>query len=303
MSINSYAYFEELYAGVKPIRGRSVEVRPIGKRHRDWEQIMRRFQPDGSASYAVRLHDTDVVEYYPNGDVVVRTKGWHTPSTAEFIHTHSPFTCWKQNNKLWVLAHETVYPIGDELRFKQVGEHKYEPAEPVVIHKKIVDREKSKAAREPLKPFMKWTKTFLKLSDGWVMHETCKEVFGWDGSDYKSTDGGSDYSPDPAMSIADVYEMLTRQVDIEPDASYLRALCVLAMRHSLQIDKRLAQRTEIPISNVGRNYTHHKTFYDVRVAYEDIRNTLHNWLRREGDVHQIVQVKPGPKAIHGAVQV
>lgn len=291
MSINSYAYFEELYAGVKPIRGRSVEVRPIGERRRDWEQIVRRFQPDGSVSYAVRLYQTDVVEYYPNGDVVVRTKGWHTPSTAEFIAMHSPFACWKQDNKLWVRVRETVYPIGDELRFKQVGEHKYEPTELVVINKKVVDREKSKAAREPLKPFMKWAKTFLKMSDGWVMHETCKEGLGWSEDERGYVTRG--------MSVGDVYKMLTTQQDVQPDAVYLKALCVLAQFHAPRWESRVAQQhlQQHPINPPWAS----KRFVDVRTDFNWIQSALHTWLRKHGDVHQIVQVQPGPKAIHGAV--
>ena len=298
MSINSYAYFEELYAGVKPIRGRSEQVRPIGKRHRDWEQVVRRVQADGSASYAVRLYQTDVVEYYPNGDVVVRTGGWQTPSTAEFIHAHGPFTCWKQNNKVWVRVRGTtdepeVYPVRGELRFKQVGEHKYEPAEPVVIHKKVVNREKAKLAREPLKPFMKWAKTFLTMSDGWVMHETCKEeeALGWSEDNQGYITRG--------MSVGTVYEMLTRQREVEPETVYLTALCVLAQFHMPRLETRVAQTYHLPPP--ASPPWGSKRFVDVRTDFSDLQSTLHTWLRKHGDVHQIVQVEPGGKAIHGVV--
>lgn len=295
MSINSYAYFEELYAGVKPIRGRSVEVRPIGERRRDWEQIVRNVQADGSVSYAARLWATDVVEYFPDGDVVVRTKGWQTPSTAEFIDMHSPFTCWKQNNKLWVRVRgtadaPTAYPVGDELRLKQVGEHRYEPHEPIVIHKKVVNREKSKAAREPLKPFMKWAKTFLKMSDGWVMHETCKEALGWDESMQGYVTRG--------MSLEKIYEMLTRQQDVEPDAVYLTALCLLAHQHLPRWESRVAQTFG---ATKGGPPWGSKTFVDIRTDFNWAQSKFHGWLRKNGDVHDIVQVSPSDKAIHGAV--
>ena len=36
----SYTHYKNLWESVKPIRGRSVEVRPIGERRRDWEQIV-----------------------------------------------------------------------------------------------------------------------------------------------------------------------------------------------------------------------------------------------------------------------
>ena len=38
---HNYENFKRKYENTKPIRGRSVDVRPIGARRRDWEQVVR----------------------------------------------------------------------------------------------------------------------------------------------------------------------------------------------------------------------------------------------------------------------
>jgi len=294
MSINSYAFFEELYAGIKPIRGRAVQVRPIGKRIRDWEQIDRRLQADGTYSYVARLYSTDVVEYFANGDIVLRAGDWQTPTTAEFIHEHSPFPCYKRYGKLWVMMGtrwstdpDPAYPLGAEFRVKQVGEHKYEPHEPVVIKKRVVDRDKAKQARAAIKPFMDWAKTFLKLSDGWVMHETCKVAFGFNGINYGLK---------RRINMGDIYEMLTRQGDVEPDAIYLRALCHLS-EDVPRYDRRIVE--SIKYESAGFPMT--GNFYDTRIDFEDVRTKMHNYVRNMDASSRIVEVMPTHSAIHGVV--
>jgi hypothetical protein len=286
MSINSYAYFEELYASIKPIRGRDTEVRPIGDRRRDWETIIRKLQADGTHSYIARLYNTDVVEYFANGDVVLRVGTWPTVSTAEFMATHSPFAAWKKHNKVWVrvrdnqgFAEGLAYPVmGDELRLIQTGEHKYAPAEPVLINKKVVDRARAKEARELLKPFMSWVKTFLMLSDGWVMHETCKQALGFGERGYTES-----------MSMQYAYNMLTDpDPGMEPEGVYLKVLCCMALVHVARDESRVAEKTRW------------RAYVDVRIQYEDVRTVFHNWVRKHGDVHNIVQVKPDSVAIYNA---
>lgn len=296
MSINSYEFFEELYAGIKPIRGRAVEVRPIGKRSRDWEQVTRNLQADGKHSYVARLFQTDVVEYFANGDVVLRSGDWATPTTAEFIHEHSPFSCWKRHNKLWVNVRgssqdedgPTVYPIDKELRLKQVGEHRYEPYDPVVIKKRVVDREKAKAARSPLKPFLAWAKSFLTLSDGWVMHETMKVALGF------STDRRAGGYEMERKSLEKIYELLTKQGDVEPDAIYLIALCQLAESYVVRTEGRTAEV-------IKNDYGWNREYIDRRIEFENIRRVLHNHVRKMDSAGRIVEVMPGKFAVHGAV--
>ena len=40
MTIDLYAWYKHRYEDTKPIRGRAEDVRPIGKRSRDWELVV-----------------------------------------------------------------------------------------------------------------------------------------------------------------------------------------------------------------------------------------------------------------------
>jgi hypothetical protein len=291
---NSYAHYKNLYNNVKPIRGRSPEVRPIGNRRRDWEQVVRNDLGNGEYSYAAKFHNTQVVEYLPNGDVILRPQGWHTPSTAEFIHEHSPFTCWKQDKRLWVRVNNgsdvTAYPIGDELRMRLNADQRYEPTESIVIKKKVTDRVKAKEARKKVQPFLDWARVFLGMSDGWVMHETIKQTLGWSIGEgqwarYESKNN----------IVASMYDKIS-----SPDAdeeTYLRVMCALPLSHATVIEKRLAETLTMPVGGHVRG----RTFYDLRVDYEQIKAVVYRWVRQHEDVDKIVEVQPGAKAIYGTV--
>jgi len=170
-----YEHYKAKYNNTVPIRGRANE-RPIGERRRSHEQITAKTLLSGEVSYCAKLHNTEVVEYHANGWITLRPDGWQTPATADFMHIHSPFGVYKICNKLWVYLPTSegrkAYPVGNELTVHQLSPHVYEPINKVLIKKKVVDRDKAKAAREPMKPFLKFCKTFLAMSDGWVASET-----------------------------------------------------------------------------------------------------------------------------------
>lgn len=76
-TIKSYADADEI------LTGRCKERRKIANNtwleRRDHDQI------------AVRLHDTDVVTYLPNGSITLNTGGWFTVTTKARINEFSPF--------------------------------------------------------------------------------------------------------------------------------------------------------------------------------------------------------------------
>lgn len=294
MSIETYNHYANLWASTKPIRGRSVDVRPIGQRRRDWEQIVRKPLPSGEYSYAAKLYQTDCVEYFPNGDIVLRTGGWSTPSTGEFIYEHSPFMCFKRNKKLWVKQTniDTVYPLGKEMLFKWTGDG-YAPDGEVLVRKRVVNRAKAKAAREPLLPFLDWVRAFLTLSDGWVMHETMKQVLGWGGNEfncsYAVTQNGD----------KTIFAMLTAPVyGADVDSRYLEVLCRMAYsRFVFPYDSRRAQvvmwdggSREFPVE-----------FSDYRLSYETIKNKLYRMVAADADVTDIKEVKPTKRTMSNVV--
>jgi len=77
----TYADAKYVHDKTKPIRGRSPEVRPLGAR-RDVGVYSVRMS---GANVEFVLYKTPVITYLPNGDVVIKTDGWSSVSTHQFI--------------------------------------------------------------------------------------------------------------------------------------------------------------------------------------------------------------------------
>ena len=123
MSLSMYENFKNRYHNTKPIRGRSTEIRPVGQRRRDWEQVVKGYIVDegaldveGGEAYGAHLYQTDCVMYTARGDIYVKTGGWATPCTAEFIGRYLPrdMTCKKQYNKVWLTYMGNSYVMDEK---------------------------------------------------------------------------------------------------------------------------------------------------------------------------------------------
>lgn len=297
MSESRYKRMANRWEVTKPIRGRSEDVRPIGKRTRDHETVVR-IEREGVVSFGAKLYDTVCVEYFPDGMVVVRCGAWSTPSTADFISRFSPFRCWKQHNKLWIKVGDKVVPItptGIKMLEEPHG-NEYYLAEPVVIQKSVVDRTKAKDAREPLVPFLNFAKTFLTLSDGWVMHETCKQVLGWTG------DSADQYRYDVKyLNERELFDKLMREPN---DETYLFALCCFAQVGSVQLthdsaDRRLAEEFEYEVAHasVARTWKTSNKFFNVHLHFGRLKQLIYKWVHDYGNVHKTIEVTPTNKAM------
>jgi hypothetical protein len=290
-----YAHFKAKYNNTVPIRGRSEDVRPIGERRRTHELITTKKYPCGQVSYCATLYGTDVVEYHNNGQVTLRTGGWATPSTADFMHEHSPFTVWKQDNKLWVRVTTPegvkAFPVGEELTIELVdGGPYYQPINKVLINKRVVDRAKAKAAREPLQPFLAWCKSFLAMSDGWVMHETRKAALGWE----KHHHNDSMFMP---LETHSDFRLLTEpQMEIEVEDTYLRVLCSAAPR--LSHDERTAETINFEMEWGGNRRPYTREYKDYRIEFDAVKRKAYASVT---DIHTITQVEPGHKAMNNTV--
>jgi len=292
MRTRDYEHYKARFHNTKPIRGRSVDVRPIGERRRDWELITQKKLLSGETSYCAKLYQTECVEYFANGDITLRTNGWDTPSTAEFIHEHSPFYCEKQYNRLWIKlkmspsAEPVAYPIGNELQLRHVVDNCYEPINKVLINKKVVDRQKAKEARAPVMPFLAWAKTFMAMSDGWLMHETRKEVLRW----------GMDEARVVSYSKREeVYKALTGG-DMFPEEKYLPILFSVLCRRSDAVATR--------VSEVEGGYllTPCNKYYDMQFYYEFLKKQMFKIMEEHADIYKVVQVEAGDKPIKGTVK-
>ncbi len=54
-------------------------------------------------SIDVRLHDTYIVSYHPNGDVTLNSGSWHTNVTKDRISRFSPYSI-RQERKIWFVT-------------------------------------------------------------------------------------------------------------------------------------------------------------------------------------------------------
>lgn len=189
MSIRNYEYFKNKFGRVVPIRGRAVECRPWHLRREDWKQITKVLTPLGEG-YGARLYQTDCVAVVPNGDMFIKTGGWATPITADWIRMASGLVCYKKYNKIWLDVDGRSIPLDAEkpVHIKWNDETgKYSCDKEVVMTQKVVDKDKIKAVRHSMKDFKSFVKTMMTLADGWVSKELINNYrAGQEGSGYWS---------------------------------------------------------------------------------------------------------------------
>jgi hypothetical protein len=187
MSIRIYEYFKNKFERTIPIRGRAVECRPFGQRREDWKEIVRVLTPFGE-SYGARLYQTDCVVVAPNGDMYIKTGGWATPITAEWIAMRSGLSCYKKYNKVWIDVDGRSIPLDTDkpvhIKWNE-DTGKYSCDKEVVMSQKVVDKDKIKEVRHSIKEFKTFTKTMMTLADGWVSRELL--------TTYRSKQEGSGY--------------------------------------------------------------------------------------------------------------
>lgn len=292
-SYNYHAYYEKKWNETKPIRGREVDVRPIGQRRRDWEQITRKQVADGY-SYCCRLYQTDCVEYMPNGDILLRTAGWVTTSTSEFIHEHSPVMCVKRNKNLWVLLNGVWLPLpssSDEALAIRYDGMTWSPVQEVKLKVRVIDRAKAKEVRAPLQPFLTWADAFLKMSDGWVMHETMKSVLGWDKYPYGMNYGETRWTEKDLIT-----ELL--QGD---EREYLYQLCRLAVMSVGMVGGRAAETVTWEHKGTSLSFPITHAFTDRLLDIREIKQDLYKWVSKHRNIFKIVEVAPGTRPIAGVV--
>jgi hypothetical protein len=172
MSLDKYRQWKHKFENTTPIRGRAVECRPWGARRTDWEEIVKVLTPQGEG-YGAKLYDTDCVVIAPNGDMYVKTGGWATPTTAEWINYRSGYRCYKKYNKVWIdvdgrsipVSSTPLHLVWDEEKRKHTCDKK------IVMQQQVVDKDKIKAVRHTLKDFKAFVKVMMTLSDGWVSRE------------------------------------------------------------------------------------------------------------------------------------
>ena len=303
--LSAYEYYKKKWEDTKPIRGRTEVVKPISQRRRTWETIEKLSED----VYACRLYNTDVVKYYPDGSLGFTAEQWSTPLSAEFMSMHSPFGCYKKHSKLWVRVHGKTdadtkhYPVPREGELRLYpemvgGEVLYAPKETITIKKSVVDRVKAKDARLKLKGFLDWSKTFNKLSDGWIHNDT-REQFGtyktawwravWDYGLPKDTMQGHWGRSETNAKVA--YEFL-QTCD---DDGYMRMY--LAMFDGDNCHERKMAKVVQGQDEKGEPNNSQIKLYDLQYKWEYVQRKIYDIADRAVDVRKEIEVEAGSKAM------
>lgn len=283
--MSNYNHYKSLYESIKPIRGRAVDVRPLGKRSRDWETI----RMDGDVVECV-LYKTPVVRYYPDGRIGLQCDSWVTPSTAEFMYEHSPFVCRKRNHKIQVNPtgkyqdDAKYYPLPNhsETVFVLTPDNKYAPATPLVEHKQVIDRKLAKEAREPFVPFIKFMETFLKLSDGWLMHETREQVGTLSNDRSYFNQACYDYGLNEYRG-GNADKSMLLNIEEAQEEDYLRVMCMF-LDGCAPKGHHLVKSFEVDMGVSGYKKT--IRVYNTRYDHKTVKSKLYRMIARNNEVHE-----------------
>lgn len=162
-----------------PIRGRSTDIRPLGDRRKDWEQVVKVDED----TYAYRHHATNVITFHADGRIVINSGGWVTRTTAELLTAHSPFYVRRADSMYWVLGGNKTFPVSASTPLTLRRYDSGWEAEDRGLHRRTLNRQKLLDMRKDIKGFTESVEALIKITDGW-MHSTTMEEFGTRVSSY-----------------------------------------------------------------------------------------------------------------------
>jgi hypothetical protein len=312
MSLEKYNHFKDRFANTKPIKGRSTEIKPIGQRRRDWEQVVKRYvveegalDIEGVDAYGAHLYSTDCVLYLPNGDMYVKTGGWGTPTTAEFISRYLPYSmvCYKKYSKVWIDYKSQAYPIDTDkptiFRFNKDTDT-YTIENPQPLQQRVIDRTKIKVARDKLQGFRDYAKIMLKLADGWVSNDLVEQHCEkgdavrdyWGRKSYKIGDAVmSGYQIQGSLSKTDAEKIYTAMCADE--SQYPKLLCVIAQA-SNALENRIVRQEQVESKDYkGNPYMNTVTTREYQYDYKTVDNRINYIIKQACDVYTTKEVPVG----------
>lgn len=193
----NYAHIKEHYESVAPIRGRNEECRPIGRRRYDWYEIvknqvalLRDNDPLGEFAtvYACKLYRTNVVEWYPNEDIVIRVPRWKGPTSmgmltyalAQHGSIVSASGKWYFRNRN---GEDHLLPMGkgEELLIRKADDGFYRPLNVAQEYMYKAKRKELNAIRKKYQPFIDYARNMFLIcetlpKDYKATEELCKEL-------------------------------------------------------------------------------------------------------------------------------
>ena len=127
----------------------------------------------------------------------------------------------------------------------------------------------------------------LKISDGWVMHETRKALFGWNGKAY----GTGQHAKDSE---------LLEYVTSGDEEKWLRALCY-ATASMNYIERRVAEVVASEHEWRGSKHIYNTSFYDIQIKFDTLKRHMYKLVEKNADIHDVVEVEATNKTMTGVV--
>jgi len=174
--MSTYADAVRWESEVTPIRGRKVECKPLGARNKSHANIRKE---EGTNDIVVKLYNTDIVRYKPDGTIIINQGGYSSQTTRKYLNAIVPM--WFGSHQGMTFAYRGVdgggyhilHSSGDN-EFRWVKSNNVSSAlypqyhfvnpKPCVIHTK--NRAKSKRVRAQYAPFINYVRRIRKLMGG-----------------------------------------------------------------------------------------------------------------------------------------
>jgi hypothetical protein len=241
----------------------------------------------------------------PNGDLHVKTGGWGTPTTAEFINRYirNDMRCYKRYNKVWIEYQTQAYPIDSNkatiFRFNKANDT-YTVENPQPMLQKVIDKTKIKDARQKLEGFRTYAKMMLKLADGWVSNDLVEE--------HAEKEGHRDYWGRRSFKVGDVVlssynlggslgkrdaERIYTALCTQDDTQYPKLLCMICAS-SNALESRVVKTEDITEMNY-RNQPMVRTINtrEYQYDYKTVDNRINYVIKQACDVHTTKEVPVG----------
>lgn len=159
--VSTYARAKRLHDTTVPIRGRAIEIRPLGRR-KDADTYWCRMEGD---DVEFVLYRTPVITFKPNGDVVIQTNGYSTQSTHQFIsHVLPMVSCRGQrsNTVIEIRGNKFVVPKNQALTLR-LEDGVWTVPFPIDNYEYRLDRKAAKVVRAKYKDFYTYVNSMVKI--------------------------------------------------------------------------------------------------------------------------------------------
>jgi len=170
--LSNYREAKEWYEKVIPIRGRTVECKPLGRKRRfNWYEIEKQTVAIQSENreydiYSCTLYGKDMVQFYPNGEIAISAHRWNSITTGAFLNSvlSNAGTIISESGK-WYFQNKqgNSFRFKDGMRIRMGDDGLYLPTE--IVEDKVfrIDRKRMNAIRKRYSPIIQYGKTMLAI--------------------------------------------------------------------------------------------------------------------------------------------